>query len=193
MDGLGSTGSPNVLAQAMLLTAAMFYDCGHSRITGAHLADQVDRQLRRQLATLPGSASTASPSSGGATGAAGRWPTTRRDGPPALYVWLGASFMDYPEWAACDATAQWCLLGGKDRHTLVKVKGLSVVGTVDPDVADPRAALARLGVPAASIAEILRRRAARRPRGGCVASRGIGAAAGHDGAHGRALGPEIAP
>lgn len=83
------------------------------------------------------------------------WPEDRDDGPPALYVWVGASLLEFPDWVACDDSQQWCLLGGTGSHTLVEMDGLTNVGAIPATSRSPSAALARLGVPPASVREIL--------------------------------------
>lgn len=88
-------------------------------------------------------------------GATGQWPTDRNEGPPVLYAWIGANMMEFPAWVACDSDGDWCLLGGATTHTLVAMDGLNIVGTILNSSPDPASALASMGVPPDSAAEIL--------------------------------------
>lgn len=130
------------LLGVMMLTAGGFYECGHSSITvNDEAIDLVADALTSQLDLLP-----AAPGDLVEDPSASVWPESRDDGPPALYVWLGANMMEFPDWVACDAARDWCLLGGSERHTLVRVDGLEVVGTLDASLEDPFAGLRALGL-----------------------------------------------
>lgn len=85
------------------------------------------------------------------------WPTKRHDNPRGLYTWLGANMFGFPDWSACDDAATWCLVGYEGgSHLVVRMNGLEPVGEVEDSVADPRQALLALGMPDASVTQILR-------------------------------------
>lgn len=57
---------------------------------------------------------------------------------------------------ACDDAVDWCLLGYDDGpHMLVAMKGLTIVGEIESNVADPSGALDALGVEASAAEQIL--------------------------------------
>lgn len=72
--------------------------------------------------------------------AASSWPTKRNDGPPALFIWLGASFLA-PSWSSCDAT--YCVVGvdSEQRVYVFEIdNGIKELGWVAENF-DPRATL----------------------------------------------------
>jgi len=82
------------------------------------------------------------------------WPVHRNDGPPALFIWLGASFI-MPSWSAC--TAVYCIVGDDaDQRVLVfKIKGgIDELGWI-AESQDPRTALAKAGFGQADVDALL--------------------------------------
>ena len=78
------------------------------------------------------------------TTTASGWPTHRNDGPPALYIWLGASFIA-PSWASC--TKVYCIVGDDaDQQVLIfKIQGgLDELGPIAENQ-NPHTALANAG------------------------------------------------
>ena len=82
------------------------------------------------------------------------WPVHRNDGPPALYIWLGASFID-PSWASC--TPVYCIVGDDaDQRVLIfRIQGgLNELGWIAENQ-DPPTALANAGFGQADIDSLL--------------------------------------
>ncbi len=92
----------------------------------------------------------------GSASSANAWPSDRDDGPPSLYIWLGANMHGFPDWVACDDATTYCLVGypGQE-HLLVQTSGLVVIGTVDDSATDPRQELLALGLPDEIVTQIL--------------------------------------
>ena len=122
-----------------------YTDFGEPQAAAALVAKLLPRSTG---ATPTGTTTTTSSSSPDA------WPTHRNDGPPALFIWLGASFI-FPSWSSC--TAVYCLVGDdSDQRVLVfKIQGgINELGWL-VDNQDPRTALAHAGFTPADVDALL--------------------------------------
>jgi hypothetical protein len=82
------------------------------------------------------------------------WPTHRNDGQPAFFEYLGASFIS-PDWSSCSGS--WCIVGSANTvYVFSLANGIAQVATIPLATADPATALAALGVPAATVAALLK-------------------------------------
>ena len=87
---------------------------------------------------------------------ASAWPSDRDDGPPSLFVWLGANMYGFPDWVACDDASTYCLVGYPGgEHLLLQMSGLVVIGEVEDSATDPRQKLLALGLPNEIVDQIL--------------------------------------
>jgi hypothetical protein len=104
---------------------------------------QAAATVAKLLQTKPG------PPAGG-----GSWPTHRNDGQPAFFEYLGASFIS-PDWSSCSGS--WCIVGSANTvYVFSLANGIAQVATIPLATADPATALAALGVPAATVAALLK-------------------------------------
>ena len=84
------------------------------------------------------------------------WPSDRNDGPPSLFIWLGANMYGFPDWVACDDATTYCLVGYPGAaHVLIQISGFAAIGEVDDSAPDPRGALLALGLPDEVVTQIL--------------------------------------
>ena len=81
------------------------------------------------------------------------WPTGSQSAQPALYVWLGASLEDLPDWLSC--TDRHCIGGLGDMVAVYDLSPLSHDVDVPFDVPDPEGALRRAGLPAGEARQLL--------------------------------------
>lgn len=80
--------------------------------------------------------------------ASGSWPDADQEGPPALWVWFGASFV-VPDWVSC--SARYCIAGMGDEVHLYELDGLLDLGWLSLSEPDPTAAFVEAGIPATEV------------------------------------------
>ncbi len=83
----------------------------------------------------------------------GKWPTNRHDGPPALFLMLGANFIS-PDWSSCDPA--YCIVGSDNTVYVFSVdQGINEKGTIPLGYTDPAEGLGELKVPKPDIDKLL--------------------------------------
>jgi hypothetical protein len=121
----------------------------HLNYTSFGEPKQAAKLVADRLRRAPPTSTTPPPRASG-------WPTTRNDGPPALYLWLGASFIS-PAWASCDRDTVYCLVGDNaDQRVLVfkLSSGVKELGWISEN-SDPTTALQKAGFDATEISALL--------------------------------------
>ena len=84
------------------------------------------------------------------------WPVDDNEGPPVLWVWMGANFMN-PQWVSCDDSGAYCIEGeGSSKVNVIRLKGLELVGAVPVSTPDPAKALRDMGLSSAAVQQLLR-------------------------------------
>lgn len=138
--------SKNSWVFAIRPTCAIDSRCGHPLLPGQQaIANAVRRAIK-----LPKPQSGPKPAPQPA--APDKWPTKKHGGPPALFIWIGASFVE-DDWESC--SDNYCIVGSGDVVLVFKLHGINEIGEIPIDTADLRTALAQFGIPSQEITELL--------------------------------------
>jgi cutinase len=116
-----------------------YQSLGEPQVAAEYFAQLIARDSRAPASPPP-------------TGSKSKWPTKKDSGPPAFYMWLGASFI-VPEWVSC--SDNYCIVGSDDKVLVFELHDIEQIGEIPIDVSDPRAALAKLGISATEIDALL--------------------------------------